>query len=271
MKILKAILGISAGIGSLAVMCSANAAQFTVSIDGGDAIFLAGRTDLVIPPAGAVWPGGLTRHPVTPELIKETLPPIIPVAGGQTVRVLDPADGAISFFNGFGGVSFGPQGNGVPGSSSLGSFGGISGYFGTQGALVGVFLTNAVPSAGPPATLDFSAGGLGVDFTTLSPALNQVFFIGDGKTNLNVFQEFVAPAGTTRLALGVVDGFGFNGPPGAYDDNDGGYRIRVGIDEIPVPGNDVPIPGALPLFASGLGMIGLLAWRRKRKRDAVAA
>jgi hypothetical protein len=26
-----------------------------------------------------------------------------------------------------------------------------------------------------------------------------------------------------------------------------------------------PLPGALPLFATGLGALGLLGWRRKRK------
>src|SRR5262249_38261040 len=31
-----------------------------------------------------------------------------------------------------------------------------------------------------------------------------------------------------------------------------------------------PIPTALPLFATGLGALGLLGWRRKRKAQAVA-
>ncbi|MGA7790657.1 MAG: VPLPA-CTERM sorting domain-containing protein, partial [Xanthobacteraceae bacterium] len=31
-----------------------------------------------------------------------------------------------------------------------------------------------------------------------------------------------------------------------------------------------PLPAALPLFASGLGAIGLLGWRRKRKAQAAA-
>jgi hypothetical protein len=34
--------------------------------------------------------------------------------------------------------------------------------------------------------------------------------------------------------------------------------------------NQVPLPAALPLFATGLGALGLLGWRRKRKAQAVA-
>jgi hypothetical protein len=32
-----------------------------------------------------------------------------------------------------------------------------------------------------------------------------------------------------------------------------------------------PVPAALPLFATGLGGLGLFGWRRKRKAQAVAA
>jgi PEP-CTERM motif len=32
-----------------------------------------------------------------------------------------------------------------------------------------------------------------------------------------------------------------------------------------------PLPAALPLFASGLGVMGLLGWRRKRKKAAALA
>jgi hypothetical protein len=34
--------------------------------------------------------------------------------------------------------------------------------------------------------------------------------------------------------------------------------------------NEIPVPAALPLFASGLGALGLLGWRRKRRAQAVA-
>jgi hypothetical protein len=35
-----------------------------------------------------------------------------------------------------------------------------------------------------------------------------------------------------------------------------------------VPQCAVPLPAALPLFATGLGGLGLLGWRRKRKASA---
>jgi hypothetical protein len=37
------------------------------------------------------------------------------------------------------------------------------------------------------------------------------------------------------------------------------------------PGNPTPLPAALPLFASGLGALGLLGWRKKRKNAAAIA
>jgi len=237
------------------VTFSTNATIYDVTIDGSDAIWLAGRTDLTIPPASDPWPGGMIRHGgPTPEEILETIPPEILVSGGDVVKVADPAVGGISFFNGFGAPYYGPEGN--PGVSTLNAFGGISGYKGTEGALAGVFLDNAIPNGTPPSTLDFTGAGLGTDFLTLFPEIGQIFFIGDGITSTNVFQQFIAPAGATRLFLGIPDGFGFDGNPGAYDDNDGSYRIKVGINQTPLPE-----PNILALI--GLGMLGFIFVRRK--------
>jgi hypothetical protein len=54
-----------------------------------------------------------------------------------------------------------------------------------------------------------------------------------------------------------------------------GSRVfMIGLDDVSVTGpalSQTPIPGALPLFASGVGMMSLLAWRRKRKTAAPIA
>ena len=39
---------------------------------------------------------------------------------------------------------------------------------------------------------------------------------------------------------------------------------------IDVTATTTPLPAALPLFATGLGALGLLGWRRKRKSQAAA-
>jgi hypothetical protein len=40
---------------------------------------------------------------------------------------------------------------------------------------------------------------------------------------------------------------------------------------LPPPASATPLPAALPLFATGLGVMGLLGWRRKRRAAAAAA
>src|SRR5581483_2059929 len=108
------------------------------------------------------------------------------------------------------------------------AYGGISGYHGENAfPLVGVFVSGATPQAPPPATLDFTSAGLGRNFTTLSPALGQLFFIGDGRTDGGALQTFNAPAGATRLYVGFADAPNFNGDPGNYFDNAGSLNVTV--------------------------------------------
>jgi hypothetical protein len=58
--------------------------------------------------------------------------------------------------------------------------------------------------------------------------------------------------------------------------NNGGVHDFGGVSASYSPGSDVigvnetPLPAALPLFATGLGALGLLGWRRKRKAQAAA-
>ena len=69
-------------------------------------------------------------------------------------------------------------------------------------------------------------------------------------------QTFTAASATTTLAF-------INGDPAT--DNSNGLDNVVLNDLGPAA---VPLPAALPLFATGLGALGLLGWRRKRKAQA---
>jgi hypothetical protein len=270
---LNQVAGISICLSAAAIflpVSAAHSATFSVTIDGSDAIFLAGRTDVTIPLASDPWTGPpgsfLTRHGgPTPEEIRETLPSFINVSAGDIIRLADPALGGVSFFNGVGAPFFGPSGNGVDGSNLL-SLSGISGYKGPQGPLTGVFLDDSIPNSGSaPATLDFTAAGLGTNFTTLSPQLGQIFYIGDGITSGGDFQTFIAPSSATRLFLGIPDGFSFVGAPGAYDDNDGSYQVRIGVNQVPTDPESVPEPvSTVGVLVSSL--LGALSWKSRLSR-----
>jgi hypothetical protein len=43
---------------------------------------------------------------------------------------------------------------------------------------------------------------------------------------------------------------------------------QFALDNVSVELNPTPLPAALPLFATGLGALGLIGWRRKRKQAA---
>jgi hypothetical protein len=86
-------------------------------------------------------------------------------------------------------------------------------------------------SGSAPPRLDFNQGE-GTSFKTLSPMLDQTFFVGDGRTgdNSGGYQFFSTPAGASRLYFGISDTCdNFNGPPGCYYDNGGNYVVEFDI------------------------------------------
>jgi hypothetical protein len=150
-----------------------------------------------------------------------------------------------------------PDGVGsAPSSSSNSGANGIAGLTAPNaGYITGVFVGSTLGPA--PTGLDFS----GTNFTSLSPALQQAFFIGDGLTGdgAGTTQTFNVPTGATTLYLGISDACGYNGSPSCYSDNGGSFTITV---------NDVasgtPEPSSWALMVAGIGSVGF-SLRRVRK------
>jgi hypothetical protein len=76
--------------------------------------------------------------------------------------------------------------------------------------------------------------------------------------------------GTTSLwslALGAIAG------EESFSNGTGETQINIvtqGVSFEPVGAPTTPLPAALPLFATGLGALGLFGWRKKRKAHAIA-
>ncbi len=80
---------------------------------------------------------------------------------------------------------------------------GISDLDGPRGGLIGVFLGPSAPSLPSPVKLDFTHGAK--DLPRVEPLLQQVFFIGSGKTSQGQSKQFIVPDGATRLYLATFD------------------------------------------------------------------
>jgi hypothetical protein len=93
---------------------------------------------------------------------------------------------------------------------------GISNINAPIDSLIGVFMSDSAPVVGSaPPDLDFSTDSER-NFTTLSPVLNQTFFIGDGRTDGGNPQQFVVPAGATRLFIGNMDSYEWSNDVGSF-------------------------------------------------------
>lgn len=194
-----------------------------ITVSGQANIFGAGQVNPT--PAVSAGTGGVPA----PSMI---------VYGGEKVRITASSGSAYT-----GAESAGPDGSHhSQRRCDITGVAGISGYknFNNSAHLVGVFVSDT-PLATTPERLDFSTAAIGEAFTTLSPGLGQVFFIGDGITPGGKVQEFVAPAGATRLFIGMPDAYAgdntyvYTGPPNGYSDNSGFWSVRLAVTPGPTP------------------------------------
>ena len=227
---------------SVLSLAPARAASTTVIVPGTADIWLAGQAN------GTTLQGVYASYDVAPANS--------PLVGSNGLNLT--AGSYLTFsatgttnYNGCTGAS--PDG-GNCGNYNTGSYFGISTFAGPVNSLVGVFVGPGVPGGTAPAGLDFSTGNAQSQ-STISPALNQVFFIGDGLTGTGTgaSQHFVIPAGATRLFLGSADGAGAN-----YD-NPSNLAFNVTVtDAPPSSGSPIGTPAVSPfiLLLTGLLLLG---------------
>jgi hypothetical protein len=209
-------------------------------------IFVAGPAhSITIPGTSCPWlANGTVANQGTPEP-----PDYAPFQSPVQVTVINLVPGMKIYWSASGLVGHpgdiaGPDGaTGLNYSLYIGtSQNGISNITVPIDSLLGVFLSDN-PGAAPSA-LNFSTAA-SRDYLTLSPELQQVFFMGDGLTGNGFAQAIIVPAGATKLYLGTMDGYG-------WANNCGSFEVSF---------STVPEPGTLLLL--GMSLFGLCCARRK--------
>jgi len=192
-------------------------------------VFVSAQDDIFL--------AGQTTVPIFPPSQTQTavpgngaglLPVAVSVTGGETLNLV--ASGTADC--GIGCIPSGPGGNPQFGTGSIAGYGNVGSYTGTPGEgfqLLGVFNAGSAP---------------------WTP-----FVIGTGGS-------FVVPMDATKLYLGLPDGFSFQGPPGTYNDNTGGFTVT---------GVNVPEPATSALMLVGLVGLGAATARRAGTRRTGAA
>ncbi len=135
---------------------------------------------------------------------------------------------------------------------------------------------NIIPGAGIPIPVDAVLTPSSVTITGGAPTWsplgtwsNQCWGPGCGYTNWVQSDYTIQNGGTYVLAFGVS-----NWGDQIYDSGLAFAGLTVGGSAIPGEAEDdeieiaTPLPAALPMFAGGLGVIGIIAARRKRKTRA---
>ena len=155
----------------------------------------------------------------------------------------------------------------------------LSTYAGPQNAIdLGIAVTNpelvaANNAAIASVTLTQTAGAAATPVISTSLPLNLGTIVPGATVFGDVIVDFTGAdplnalfrMNVTLTANGFTGGFVFNDLPAQNP-----CLGVIGPCVFPPLPEPTPLPSALPLFATALGSLGLLGWRRKRKAQAVA-
>jgi len=171
----------------------------------------------------------------------------------------------------------------------------INGTYGVPGDYKGVRAINDINFL--TATLTVTIGGSPATFTMVTSNSNPLpgeggnvgYVFGDSSVNSSGGAQQTLYTGPSNGNAQIQMFAGTNGAPfsltasytvtsglcpdGCFlDDTINNAHVDLAATSLTVAAPPtVPLPAALPLFASGGGLIGLLAWRKKRKAAAAAA
>jgi hypothetical protein len=103
------------------------------------------------------------------------------------------------------------------------------------------------------------------------PNISPITSVGFGGTNMQ-FDNVFFPTDPHFDTLGLIFSLSSGVSANLYGDSPGNYTLWVGNWQSITSGDlaiaQTPLPAALPLFATGLGVMGWLGRRRKRKARA---
>ena len=198
------------------------------------------------------------------------------VAGPPAVARLYTSDSGLT--GGAPGVFVTASNAGLFGLASLGTLGSFSASYALSG-----------PASGPAGTAPYWLTYLN-DPNGVNKYVGVISFGGpdlNGSSQIHVFCAFASSSCTNDYwgdTLATLDSIAYESTTfglltvhssgveiGDWNNNGLTIPAQADIQSITIDTATTPLPAALPLFASGLGALGLLGWRRKRKAAALAA
>ena len=181
-------------------------------------------TTVVVPGTSNLWRAAQIASATTPPEVKG-----IPITPGTRISIS--ATGGVTNNVENGTPKNGPDGNRswFPRHNAGRPDDGIASLYAPGNSVIGVFLGGDSRNSNPaPQHLDFQPGRNrfnGVNYITLSPALKQPFYFGNGRTDGGKLQHVIVPVGATRLFLGAMDS-------NAYGDNAGQFKVTVNVSTV---------------------------------------